>query len=99
MSVMFGNGTTEDLATGSKIHKILSVKGKTIPTTWTDANGKEHTIPDTKKVYNEVGEEIAEGDLATKLTDSSVSYVAFDIDVTGTQITVGPDTFPGTLTA
>ena len=99
MAVMFGNGTTEDLATGSKIHKILSVKGKTIPTTWKDANGKDHTIPETKKIYNEVGEEIAEGDLATKLTDSSVSYVVFDIDITGTQITVGPDTFPGTLTA
>ena len=96
MSVMFGNGTTEDLATGSKIHKILSVKGKTIPTTWKDANGKDHTIPTTKKVYNEVGEEIPEGEIATKLTDSSVSYVTFDIDVTGTQITVGPDSFPGT---
>lgn len=99
MSVMFGNGTTEDLATGSKIHKILSVKGKTIPTTWKDANGKDHTIPESKKVYDEKGTEIASGDLATKLTDSSVSYVVFDIDITGTQITVGPDTFPGTLAA
>ena len=90
MAIMFGNGTVESGA--STIKKTINFTGTAAPTSWTDANGNAHSIT-SAVYYDATGSSVA----SDSLQAGQKYFATFDVPVTAETITVGPNTFPGTL--
>lgn len=93
MAVMFGNGTVKNTAEGYTIKKTIMFTGKTVPTKWTDASGKDQTIgTENATITDESGKTVEAG----ALEDNGRYFYTFEVKVAGQEIVVGPNTFPGT---
>lgn len=86
MAIMFGDGKVD--AVGSVL-KTITFTGKTAPSVWVDANGKDHPISGGK-TYD------AEGNEVTDLKDGETYFLKFNLTIEGQTIEISPDSFPGT---
>ena len=86
MAIMFGDGKVD--AVGSVL-KTITFTGKTAPSVWVDANGKDHPISGGK-TYD------AEGNEVTDLKDNETYFLKFNLTIEGQTIEISPDSFPGT---
>ena len=93
MAVMFGNGTVKHASGNYTIKKTIMFTGKTVPTKWTDANGKEQTIGiENATITDETGATVE----SSALQDNGRYFYTFEVKVAGQEVVVGPNTFPGT---
>lgn len=93
MAMIFGDGTvrTEEGKIRKTIRFVANGAGQAgIPSTWTDATGKEHEI--TGQVVGDDGEAVE----AAQVEEGKNYYLTFDLDTEGLTINIDPNTFPGT---
>lgn len=89
MAIMFGNGTVQDVTTVRKTQTFTAADTSTKPTTFTLPGGDTVAISgDT--VYD------ATGSTVTQFTVGQQYFQTFDVNITGSQITISANTFPGT---
>lgn len=90
MAIMFGDGTVGTDVT-SIIKTILVTAGPegALPSKWVDASGNEREIPAGAKKTGEDGEPV------TTPVEGDKVFLTFDVDITGQQINVDSNTFPG----
>lgn len=96
MAVMFGNGSVETSVTAIQKTQVATVTtAATAPAlTYTDTSGSEVTVTATAITwYDEAGDTV----LATAMTEGQKVFGTFEVTpTTYREISIGPDTFPGT---
>lgn len=89
MAIMFGNGIVQDVTTIRKTQTFTATDTSTKPSTFTLPGGGTVAISgDT--VYD------ANGSVATQFTAGQQYFQTFDVNITGSQITISANNFPGT---
>lgn len=89
MAIMFGNGTVQDVTTIRKTQTFTATDTSTKPTSFTLPGGGTVAISgDT--VYD------ANGSTVTQFTVGQQYFQTFDVNITGSQIVISANSFPGT---
>lgn len=89
MAIMFGNGTVQDVTTIRKTQTFTATDTSTKPTSFTLPGGGTVAISgDT--VYD------ANGSTVTQFTAGQQYFQTFDVNITGSQIVISANSFPGT---
>lgn len=89
MAIMFGNGTVQDVTTIRKTQTFTATDTSTKPTSFTLPGGGTVAISgDT--VYD------ATGSTVTQFTVGQQYFQTFDVNITGSQIVISANSFPGT---
>lgn len=91
MAIMFGNGTVQDVTTIRKTQTFTATDTSVKPTTFTLPGGGTVAITgDT--VYD------ANGSSVTQFVIGQQYFQTFDVNITGSQIVISANSFPGTWT-
>lgn len=91
LALQWGGGVVEEVAGTNTIVKTLRFTGPTAPTDWEDANGKTHAIT-SPEIFDGNGNTVE----SAALEEGTSYFIKFAVDVTGHQIVVSANTFPGT---
>lgn len=98
MAIMFGNGDVVSDSSYTIKKTITFTAGASgdasaagAPTQWTDANGGKHAIQ-TPAYYDATGSSVSQ------FKQNQKYFITFDVAANAEVITIGPNTFPGTLT-
>lgn len=91
MAIMFGNGTVQDVTTIRKTQTFTATDTSTKPSTFTLPGGGTIAISgDT--VYD------ASGSAVTSFKAGEQYFQTFDVNISGSQITISANSFPGSWT-
>ena len=95
MAIMFGNGKVENLGADAVIKKTITFKaGEDLkaPEQWISPDGPKTIDATGAQIYDAEGNTVA----ADEMTTGESYFYTFNVKVTGAEIVVGPNTFPGT---
>ena len=95
MAIMFGNGKVENLGADAVIKKTITFKATAdlkAPEQWISPDGPKAIDATGAQIYDAEGKPVA----AEEMTTGESYFYTFNVKVTGAEIVVGPNTFPGT---